>query len=111
MPVEPPDLTEPSLNLSSDPVVGSETYTVQQTLLIANDGSGTVDKLKLHMALLQDWSPYQDVSLIQASPAEYEIITDEDNNEYALFWFYDMQPGDSVPVSIEYEVTVNAPGL
>jgi hypothetical protein len=108
VPVEPPAPTEPSLNLSSDPVVGSETYTVQQTLLIANDGSGTVDKLKLHMALLQDWSPYQDVSLIQASPAEYEIITDADGNEYALFWFYDMQPGESVPVTIDYEVTVNA---
>ena len=105
---ELPAPDEPSLNLASDPVVGKAIYTVRQTLSIANDGNGTVDELKLHMALLRDWAPYQQVTLVQASPSDYEIITDADDNEYALFWFYDMQPGDSVPVTIEYEVTVNA---
>ncbi len=108
VPVAPSAPAEPSLNLTSDPVVGNKTYTVQQTLVIANDGSGTVEKLKLHMVMLQDWAPYQQATLVQASPSDYEIITDEDDNEYALFWFYDIQPGDSVPVTIEYEVTVNA---
>jgi Transglutaminase-like superfamily len=107
-PVEPPTPTEPLLNLTSDPVVGKMTYTVQETLLIANEGSGTVDEVKLHMALLRDWTPYQDATLIQASPSDYEIITDAYDNKYALFWFYDMQPGESVPITIEYEVTVNA---
>ena len=108
VPVEPPAPAEPSLNLTYDPVVGNTTYTVQQTLMIANDGNGQVDRLKLYIVLLRDWAPYQQVTLVQASPSDYEIITDEDDNEYALFWFYDVQPGDSVPVTIEYEVTVNA---
>ena len=107
-PVEPPAPAEPSLNLTSDPVVGNAIYTVQETLRIANEGSGTVDEIKLHMALLRDWAPYQDVTLIQASPSDYEIISDAFDNKYAVFWLYDMQPGESVPITIEYEVTVNA---
>ncbi|MDX9864373.1 MAG: transglutaminase-like domain-containing protein [Anaerolineaceae bacterium] len=106
--VEQPAPSEPPLNLSSDPVTGRTTYTVQQTLLLANDGSGTADEIKLYMTLLRDWPSYQQVTLVQASPSDYAVVTDENKNEFALFWFYDMQPGDSVPVTIEYEVTVNA---
>lgn len=107
-PVEPAAPTEPATSLASDPVVEKSTYTVQQTLVVTNDGSSTAEKIKLYMTLLRDWPPYQQVTLVQASPSDYEVVTDENENEFALFWFYDLPPGQSVPITIEYEVTVNA---
>jgi len=116
LPTEAPLLPQPSTapvieedpNAGMDAITGSSSYRVQQTLRIANEGSGTVDELKLHMALIKDWKPYQVVSLKQVTPVDFETFTDEYGNQYALFWLYDIQPGESVPINIEYEVTVNA---
>jgi len=111
VPTSPPlveELPDDPADFAGDAVVGSATYRVQQTLTLANDGNGTVDEIKLHMALLKSWKPYQVVTLTKATPANYETFSDEFGNQYGLFWLYDIAPGESVPIVIEYEVTVNA---
>lgn len=93
--------------LSHTLITDTQVYTVRQTLRLKNDGSAAVEKLKLRVALIRDWEPYQDVRSMAISPSGYEILWDEYDNQYAEFWVYDIQPGESVPITLEFEVAVH----
>lgn len=99
---------EPSLDLNSDPVTGTEVYTVRQTLRLVNEGSVPVDEVQLRMALIRNWAPYQEVLSMQISPAGYEVVTDRFDNQYAEFWLYDLPPGESILITLDFEVAVHA---
>ena len=100
-------VAKPTLAPDTASITTTQVYTVRQTLRLVNEGSAPVEKLKLRMALIRDWEPYQRVRSMEISPLDYELVTDQYDNHYAEFWFYDVRPGDSLPIDIVFEVAVN----
>jgi hypothetical protein len=72
-------------------VAGHREYEVHQKLELVNEGSGQPEKQNLWVALIRDFPPYQDVLSMDVSPANYELITDEYDNQYAEFDFSEQQ--------------------
>jgi len=87
-------------------IVATRHYTVHQKLSIANEGDKSPDKQNLWVALIQDFSPYQEVREMKVSPNNYTLLTDEYGNKYAEFDFSDHPAGTTITVEIEYQVTV-----
>ena len=90
-------------------ILGKKTYRVWERVILTNVGSGTTSKIIMNMALIQDIDPYQVVMDKDIFPdGEYEIITDEENNQYARFETdYPLRPGERYTFEIEYEVQAN----
>jgi transglutaminase-like putative cysteine protease len=109
LPSPPPQqpATRPTLAPDTASITTTQVYTVRQTLRLVNEGSAPVEELKLRIALIRDWEPYQQVRSMVISPSEYELVTDQYDNHYAEFWFFDVRPGDSLPIDLEFEVAVN----
>jgi transglutaminase-like putative cysteine protease len=106
----PPQSTQSGEPLPSDePVLtGSTTYDVRNTLTLTNEGLGVVSKLEVTIALIRDYAPYQDVVSFQASPPEtLDRIIDGHGNEYAYYEFFNIAPGDSRTIALQYRIIVN----
>jgi len=96
-------------NAISSSVTTGETrhYIVQQKLSLVNEGDNLPAKQNLWVALIHDFSPYQEVLSRNISPKNYTPVTDENGNQYAEFDFSCHPPGTEISVEIEYKVVVN----
>jgi transglutaminase-like putative cysteine protease len=88
-------------------VLGQREYDVHQQLTLVNKGPGQPEKQNIWVALIQTFSPYQEVQSMQVSPRGYTTITDEYGNHYAEFDFSGQPAGTTETVQIDYRVTVN----
>lgn len=88
-------------------ILGQRQYEVHQRLVLVNEGPGQPEKQNLWVALIRDFSPYQEVTSTRISPANYELITDEYGNLYAEFDFSNHPAGTIKTVEIAYQVVVN----
>jgi len=88
-------------------VLGQREYDVHQQLTLVNKGPGQPEKQNIWVALIQTFSPYQEVQSMQVSPGGYTTITDEYGNHYAEFDFSGQPAGTTKTVQIDYRVTVN----
>ncbi len=88
-------------------VLGQREYDVHQQLTLVNKGPGQPEKQNIWVALIQTFSPYQEVQSMQISPGGYTTITDEYGNHYAEFDFSGQPAGTTKTVQIDYRVTVN----
>jgi len=92
-------------------VTASETshvYDVQEKLHLKNAGPGVVERLVVHVAMLQDSEPYQDVVSVKITPNDYEIVTDKLGNRYAAFEFRNVRRGEKIEILTEYQVKSTA---
>ena len=88
-------------------VLGRREYAVHQQITLVNNGPGQPEKQNIWVALIQTFSPYQQVQSMQVSPAAYTVIMDEYGNHYAEFDFSGQPAGTTKTVQIDYRVTVN----
>ncbi len=99
---DPGDIT------ATNPAVTSTVaYTVEQKLTLVNEGPSQPGKHNLWVALIPDQPPYQEILSRDIQPAKYEIVTDENGNQYAEFDFKDLLPGHTVQINISYQVAVH----
>jgi len=94
---------------------GPVQYEIVERMTVVNKGLGQPSKHNLWVALIQDQLPYQEVLTRTISPDNYNLVTDEFDNQYAEFDFADIPAGSSIPVEISYTVMVHEiivePGL
>jgi transglutaminase-like putative cysteine protease len=103
-----PTTTLTTLPLTYPTITDSQNYDVRNILTITNYGPGRVSKLEITIAVVLDHPPYQDVITFEATPAEWlPRIIDDHGNEYAFYEFYDLGPGESASVELNYRVRVN----
>jgi transglutaminase-like putative cysteine protease len=88
-------------------VLGQREYDVHQQLTLVNKGPGQPEKQNIWVALIQTFSPYQEVQSMQISPSAYTSVIDEYGNHYAEFDFSGQPAGTTKTVQIDYRVTVN----
>jgi transglutaminase-like putative cysteine protease len=91
---------------STGSAVGSQSYTIHQTITLSNEGNQQPDQQNLWVALIRDVDPYQTVQSRTISPENYVIVNDEYDNQYAEFDFKDHPAGTRIVVEIEYRVTI-----
>jgi transglutaminase-like putative cysteine protease len=82
-------------------------YVVHQQLTLENDGPGQPEKQNIWVALIRNFSPYQEVRSMKISPEDYTPVVDEYGNQYAEFDFSKQPAGTTQTVKIDYRVTVN----
>lgn len=97
------DKTEVSTSTISNTV----SYKITQDISLVNEGPLQPEKHNIWVALINDQSPYQDVISREIHPANYVLVSDEYDNQYAEFDFKDLLPGSSAQINISYEVVVN----
>jgi transglutaminase-like putative cysteine protease len=88
-------------------VLGQREYVVHQQLILANDGPGQPEKQNIWVAIIRDFSPYQEVRSVEISPGDYSMVVDEYGNQYAEFDFSGQPAGTTNTVKIDYRVVVN----
>ncbi|MEJ2734310.1 MAG: transglutaminase family protein [Anaerolineae bacterium] len=82
-------------------------YEIRESLTVLNSGPGEPSKHNLWLALLRDIPPYQTVHSMEITPDAYRLITDEYGNRYAEFDLAGLPAGSSIPIEVQYHVTVN----
>jgi transglutaminase-like putative cysteine protease len=80
---------------------------VHQQLTLVNEGPGQPEKQNIWVALIRDFSPYQEVRSMEISPGDYTLVIDEYGNHYAEFDFSGQPSGTTQTVKIDYRVAVN----
>jgi transglutaminase-like putative cysteine protease len=88
-------------------ILDKREYVVRQQLNLVNNGPGEPEKQNIWVALIRDFSPYQEVLSMKISPQNYELVTDEYGNQYAEFDFSRHPAGTVKNIQIEYRVIVN----
>ena len=88
-------------------VLGQREYVVHQRLTLVNEGSGEPEKQNIWVALIRDFTPYQNVLSMTVSPSDYALVVDEYGNHYAEFDFSGQPAGTTQTVKIDYRVVVN----
>jgi transglutaminase-like putative cysteine protease len=88
-------------------VLGQREYVVHQQLTLVNEGPGQPEKQNIWVALIRDFSPYQEVRSMEISPGDYTLVIDEYGNHYAEFDFSGQPSGTTQTVKIDYRVAVN----
>lgn len=99
-----PASTTPSSHVT---ILGQREYLVHQQLTLVNEGSGQPEKQNLWVALIRDFSPYQQVKSMEVSPKNYTLVVDELGNHYAEFDFSKQPGGTTQMIKIDYRVDVN----
>jgi transglutaminase-like putative cysteine protease len=94
-------------NTSAAAVLKAVEYEVAERLTVVNEGPGEPSKQNLWMALIRDVFPYQEVLSMEITPATYEIVLDENGNQYAEFDLSGMPADTSVSIEVKYLVRVN----
>jgi transglutaminase-like putative cysteine protease len=87
-------------------ILGQREYTVHQTLVLTNEGTGQPEKQNIWVALIRDFPPYQKVESMEISPKDYQLVIDEYGNHYAEFDFSKQSPGTNKTVQIDYRVII-----
>ncbi len=107
-PSAPTDTTEPIPSMPPT-ITSSQDYDVRNTLTITNVGLGRASELEIRIAVILDHPPTQEVVSFEAIPGEtLPRIVDDFGNEFAVFEFYDIDPGESVSVALHYRIRVHA---
>lgn len=106
-PIESTLPPENDIELSTVKIVDTKQYIVRQKIALVNTGEDRPEKQNLWVALIQDFSPYQEVISSKISPKNYELSTDEYGNQYAEFDLSTHLPGSRINIQIEYKVSVN----
>jgi transglutaminase-like putative cysteine protease len=88
-------------------ILNSLGYSVQQRIKLVNSGRGSPTKQNLWVALIKNDPPYQEVTGMEISPDDHQLVTDEYGNQYAEFDFSGMPPDSEIQVEINYQVNVN----
>jgi hypothetical protein len=83
------------------------TYELEQRVRLMNTGENPAKPVKLWVALIQDLPPYQLVQSLETDPLKYEIITDEYDNQYALFTIQQLDAGEEALVTLRYQVELS----
>ncbi len=91
---------------SEDQVQKPQRYSIHQNITLKNVGEKTPEQQNLWVALIRDISPYQSVVSRTIYPQQYEIFVDEFGNQYAEFNLEDHPAGTTIPIDIEYTITV-----
>ena len=98
---------QPVVTITPSPrmtILGQREYAVKQTIVLTNKGPGKPEKQNLWVALIHDFPPYQKVRSLEVSPKEYQLVTDENGNQFAEFDFSQQSPNTSKTVQIDYQV-------
>jgi transglutaminase-like putative cysteine protease len=103
--VDTPTLPTPTFSPSVT-VLDQRTYSVHQSVSLANEGAGQPEKQNIWIALIRDFPPYQDVLSMEVSPKDYQLVVDEYGNHYAEFDFSGQPTGSIQLVKIDYQVVV-----
>ena len=64
------------------------------------------EKFNIWVALMRTIAPYQDVLMMTVSPAEFTLVFDEYDNQYAEFDMADIQPGETRTIEIRYSIVL-----
>jgi transglutaminase-like putative cysteine protease len=88
-------------------ILGQREYVVHQQLTLINEGPGQPEKQNIWVALIRDFSPYQEVRSMEISPKDYKLVVDEYGNQYAEFDFSGQPAGTTRTIKIDYRVAVN----
>jgi transglutaminase-like putative cysteine protease len=75
-------------------------------MTLVNRGSGRPAKQNVWLALIRTVPPYQHVRLMEITPDDYRLITDEHGNQYAEFDLSDMPPGSTTSIHVRYQIVV-----
>jgi transglutaminase-like putative cysteine protease len=86
---------------------GSQEYRIRQEIRISNDGPGDVGQVDLWVSLASSREPFQSITSVSIDPNEYSLNTDDDGNEYIHIIHDQIVVGDSLVVTIEYQVVIN----
>jgi transglutaminase-like putative cysteine protease len=104
---ELPTVTTTPLPVTAPTITDSQDYDVRNTLTITNLGPGRASMLEIKIAVILDHLPSQEVLSFEATPSEMlPRIVDGFGNEFAVFEFYDIDPGESVSVALKYRIRV-----
>lgn len=98
---------KPEANSPNVSIIDTRHYSVHQEIALVNRGDKQPEQQNLWVALIRDFTPYQEVNSIKISPENYKLLTDEYGNEYAEFDFSEHPTGTQITVEIDYEIAVN----
>jgi transglutaminase-like putative cysteine protease len=108
---EPAGFSNPAPDPLDNPRIthtGSQTYRVEESFVVFNQGPGTPAKQNVWLALIQDIPPYQSVKSMEISPKGFQLVTDEYGNRYAEFDFSEQPAYSQIVIQASYEVSLNA---
>ena len=88
-------------------ILAEHQYMVHQQLVLVNQGPGQPEKQNIWIALIRNFPPYQQAQLLNISPENYSLVTDEYGNQYAEFDFSNQPAGTTQTVAIDYRVAIN----
>jgi transglutaminase-like putative cysteine protease len=92
---------------SNPTILQAVEYEVEETLTLVNRGSGRPTKQNVWLALIRSLPPYQNARLMEITPKDHRLVTDEYGNQYAEFDLADMPPGSTVSIHLRYRIAVN----
>jgi transglutaminase-like putative cysteine protease len=101
-----PTVTAAPSPQATEVVLSTSTYDIANTVTLTNAGPGTASRIELWVALIRSREPYQEVLTREIEPAGSQIVQDEYYNEYALFDFTGVGPGEQAVASLTYRVQV-----
>jgi transglutaminase-like putative cysteine protease len=104
---EPVDHTGEMIPSSLATVTSQREYQVHEQISLVNKGPGQPEKQNIWVALIRDFSPYQEVLSMKVSPNKYQLVIDEFGNHYAEFDFSGQPAGTTQTIQINYHVSVN----
>ncbi|MDD3888108.1 MAG: transglutaminase-like domain-containing protein [Patescibacteria group bacterium] len=85
----------------------SQIYNISENISIKNIGQENSYMQTAYIAKFHDFAPYQDVLEETISPTNYEIIKDENSNEYLKYTFYNLLPNESRTFNLQYKIKLN----
>jgi transglutaminase-like putative cysteine protease len=82
-------------------------YDLVHTIDLENIGSGEASRINIWVALIRSISPYQEVLSMEITPEDYSTLSDNYENDYAVFEFKEVPAGEIRQVEINYKVKVH----
>lgn len=86
----------------------SQTYNISENLVLTNIGLENSYLQTVYIAKFHDLAPNQDILEETISPVNYEIIKDENNNEFLKYTFYNLPPNESRNFNFQYKIKLNS---
>ncbi len=85
----------------------SQIYNITENINLQNTGLEDSYMQTVYIAKFHDLAPYQDVLEETISPTNYELLKDENNNEYLKYTFYNLSPNSSRTFDLQYKIKLN----
>lgn len=96
----------PTLKEAGRENLGTNKFSVEETITLKNEGLNDASKTTLWAALVPDYEPYQRVISESITPSNYNII-EEAENKFAKFDFGKLAPAAKLEIKISYQLEVN----